>query len=62
MGRLVDSLGADRVLFGSDFPHPEGLGEPLEFEDHLEGLPVDDVRKIMSQNLQDLLQLDTLAV
>ena len=32
MGRLVDAFGADRVLFGSDFPHPEGLGEPLEFE------------------------------
>ena len=50
------------MLFGSDFPHPEGLGEPLEFEDQLAGLPDDDVRKIMSQNLQDLLRLDTLAV
>ena len=61
MGRLVDSLGADRVLFGSDFPHPEGLGVPLEFADQLAGLTDDDVRKIMSQNLQDLLRLDTLA-
>jgi predicted TIM-barrel fold metal-dependent hydrolase len=55
-------IGADRVLFGSDFPHPEGLGEPLEFEAQLDGLPDDAVRKIMSQNLQDLLRLETLTV
>ena len=36
---LVDALGADRVLFGSDFPHPEGLGDPLEFVDELADLP-----------------------
>jgi predicted TIM-barrel fold metal-dependent hydrolase len=60
MSGLVDAIGADRVLFGSDFPHPEGLGEPLEFEAQLDGLPADAVRKIMSQNLQDLLRLDPL--
>ena len=60
MSALVDAIGADRVLFGSDFPHPEGLGEPLEFEAELDGLPADAVRKIMSQNLQDLLRLDAL--
>jgi len=60
MAALVAAVGADRVLFGSDFPHPEGLGEPLEFEAQLAGLPAADVRKIMSQNLQDLLRLDAL--
>ena len=30
---LVELLGADRVLFGSDYPHPEGLAEPLSFVD-----------------------------
>ncbi len=24
------SIGADHVLFGSDYPHPEGLAEPLQ--------------------------------
>jgi predicted TIM-barrel fold metal-dependent hydrolase len=28
---LVDLLGADRVLLGSDFPHPEGLDDPWRF-------------------------------
>jgi len=60
MRGLIDALGADRVLFGSDFPHPEGLGEPLEFRRQLAGLDGVDVRKIMSQNLQDLLRLDSL--
>ena len=28
---LVDLLGAERVLLGSDYPHPEGLAEPRSF-------------------------------
>ena len=26
---LVDELGADHLLFGSDWPHPEGLAQPV---------------------------------
>jgi len=26
--QLIELVGADRVLFGSDYPHPEGLAEP----------------------------------
>ena len=27
---LVDlGIPADRLMFGSDFPHPEGMGDPL---------------------------------
>ena len=29
-GHLAELLGPDRVLFGSDYPHPEGLGEPVD--------------------------------
>ena len=25
---LVDVIGADNVVFGSDYPHPEGLLDP----------------------------------
>jgi predicted TIM-barrel fold metal-dependent hydrolase len=28
---LTDLLGADRVMLGSDFPHPEGLADPWRF-------------------------------
>ena len=33
---LVELLGADRVLFGSDYPHPEGMADPISFVDELD--------------------------
>jgi predicted TIM-barrel fold metal-dependent hydrolase len=48
---LVELLGDDQVLFGSDFPHPEGLADPLEFVDELQGLPDSSIRKVMGGNL-----------
>jgi predicted TIM-barrel fold metal-dependent hydrolase len=47
---LVDEIGADRVLFGSDYPHPEGVAEPVEFAQKLEGLSDAEVRMIMRDN------------
>ena len=52
---LVGLLGADHVIFGSDFPHVEGLADPLSYVDELSGLPDEDVRKIMGGNLMELL-------
>ncbi|HYZ99273.1 MAG TPA: amidohydrolase family protein [Acidimicrobiales bacterium] len=51
---LVELLGAEHVLFGSDFPHPEGMADPITYVDELEGLPRDDVVKIMGGNLAGL--------
>jgi predicted TIM-barrel fold metal-dependent hydrolase len=51
---LIDILGADRVLFGSDYPHPEGMSDPITFVDELDGLPDEDVRKVMGGNLAAL--------
>jgi predicted TIM-barrel fold metal-dependent hydrolase len=47
---LVKLVGADRVLFGSDFPHAEGLAEPTDFVDECIGLTDDEIRKIMRDN------------
>jgi len=58
---LIEVLGADHVLFGSDFPHPEGLADPLAFVDELDGLPQDEVAKIMGGNLAGLLGVGSLA-
>ncbi|HUY65177.1 MAG TPA: amidohydrolase family protein [Acidimicrobiales bacterium] len=52
---LIQLLGADRVLFGSDYPHPEGLADPLSFVDELTSVPHDDVAKIMGGNLGRLM-------
>lgn len=52
---LIKLLGAERVLFGSDFPHPEGLADPLSFVDELTSVPDEDVAKIMGGNLGHLM-------
>lgn len=54
---LCELIGSDRVLFGSDWPHPEGLADPITFVDDLKGLPDDDVRKVMGGNLAGLLHV-----
>ncbi|WP_027141365.1 MULTISPECIES: amidohydrolase family protein [Pseudofrankia] len=58
---LVKVLGADNVLFGSDYPHPEGLFDPVTFIDELDSLTVDEQRKIMGGNLGALMGVDPLA-
>jgi predicted TIM-barrel fold metal-dependent hydrolase len=54
---LVKLIGADHVLFGSDYPHPEGLAEPRTFLDHLFGLTDSEIRMIMRENGASLLGL-----
>jgi predicted TIM-barrel fold metal-dependent hydrolase len=54
LGALAGLIGEDRVLFGSDFPHPEGLADPVSYAQELKGLPDETVRKIMGGNLARL--------
>ena len=51
---LADTLGADRVLFGSDWPHAEGLANPRSFVDDLHGFADDEIRLIMRDNAESL--------
>ena len=55
---LGDLIGVDRVLFGSDYPHPEGLADPASYVDELEGAPEETVRKIMGANLARLMGVE----
>jgi len=57
-GRLAELLGPDRVLFGSDFPHPEGLGDPVSFVDEIAHLGEEMVAKIMGDNLARLMNME----
>jgi len=52
---LVDVLGADHVLFGSDYPHPEGLREPSDFVGLLDGCDDLTKRKVLRTNTAQLL-------
>ena len=54
--KIADEIGVDRMMFGSDFPHPEGLEEPLSYYEALEGFEAEETRKIMGANLQGLLE------
>jgi predicted TIM-barrel fold metal-dependent hydrolase len=54
---LIDTIGADHVLFGSDWPHAEGLVEPLLFEKEIEGIEAEARDLIMRTNMAALLGL-----
>jgi predicted TIM-barrel fold metal-dependent hydrolase len=52
---LAQELPMDHLLFGSDFPHPEGLADPLSYVDHLDRLSDDDIAKVMGGTLASLI-------
>jgi len=52
---LKDLLGIDRLLFGSDFPHAEGLPEPTDFVKDIPTFTDDEVRTVMRDNVLELL-------
>jgi len=53
---IADLVGIDRVIFGSDWPHPEGLADPIKLVDDLaeQGLDAEGIRKVMGGNLVEL--------
>jgi predicted TIM-barrel fold metal-dependent hydrolase len=53
---LIALMGADHILFGSDYPHPEGMAEPLSWLNLIGDLyPARDVVQMMGENLYGLL-------
>jgi predicted TIM-barrel fold metal-dependent hydrolase len=57
---LADLIGVERVLFGSDWPHGEGLAEPTHFVKELHDFSEGEVRKVMRDNALDLLGVDAI--
>jgi predicted TIM-barrel fold metal-dependent hydrolase len=54
---LIDAIGAEHVLFGSDWPHPEGIREPLDYLSRLDGRPDAVTRQVLRGNTARLLGL-----
>jgi predicted TIM-barrel fold metal-dependent hydrolase len=52
---LIDAIGASHVLFGSDWPHPEGIREPLDYVARLDGRPSAMTRQVLRGNTARLL-------
>ena len=54
---LAAQIGVENVCFGSDYPHPEGLADPVGFVDELAPLPEADQARIMGGNLARALRV-----
>ena len=55
--QIVEWMGADRVIFGSDWPHIEGMPKPLDYIEEMHGVDDDDRRKVLYDNVKELTQL-----
>jgi predicted TIM-barrel fold metal-dependent hydrolase len=53
---LKDLIGVDRIIFGSDWPHAEGLADPLSYVEDLDaaGFSQDEVERVMYANTAEL--------
>lgn len=47
-------MGTDRVLFGSDWPHIEGMPDPLNYLPELKAFSEEDQRRILLDNVTEL--------
>jgi predicted TIM-barrel fold metal-dependent hydrolase len=56
---LIDTVGPDRVLFGSDYPHPEGMRVPLDFLDFLKQYDAVTIDKVMYATAGNMLGLNS---
>ena len=56
VGWIMDQIGAEMLLFSSDYPHPEGGTDPIaEFEKTLKGVSREDTQRFFAGNMADLL-------
>lgn len=58
LDELVDALGIERLIFGSDWPHGEGKPAPLDYLEDVRGLSSEQLERFMWSNGRALLGLD----
>ena len=52
---MAELIGTEHILFGSDWPHGEGVSQPLDFTKELSGFDERATQRIMHDNAVDLL-------
>ena len=57
LDEVVALMGADHVIFGSDWPHIEGMPTPLDYLPEVAGLTASDRRMVLRDNTRALTQL-----
>ncbi|MGZ8764229.1 MAG: amidohydrolase family protein [Acidimicrobiia bacterium] len=58
--QIVEHVGSARVIFGSDWPHIEGMPEPLDYVRELKDFGADTRRQILHDNAAELTTLRAL--
>jgi hypothetical protein len=51
---VIELMGASHVIFGSDWPHIEGMPTPLDYLEEVEDLNNDDLQLVMRDNTRYL--------
>jgi predicted TIM-barrel fold metal-dependent hydrolase len=54
VAQVAELVGVDRVIFGSDWPHIEGMPEPLDYVQELKTFTDADRRRILLDNVVEL--------
>jgi hypothetical protein len=55
---LIDlGIPIDHLMFGSDFPHPEGMADPLAYSEVVKDLPMDQQALIMGGSLEKAMKV-----
>jgi predicted TIM-barrel fold metal-dependent hydrolase len=54
LGALKDDIGLDHLLFGSDWPHAEGMAHPKDFFANVASFTLDEQKLIMRENARRL--------
>jgi predicted TIM-barrel fold metal-dependent hydrolase len=55
LSALAELIGVERILFGSDWPHGEGVAQPLDFMKELSSFDEAATQRIMHDNAAELL-------
>jgi predicted TIM-barrel fold metal-dependent hydrolase len=55
---LAEAVGVDRIMFGSDYPHTDGLANPATYVNQLTDFDSESVRKIMRDNVRMLMSIE----
>ena len=58
VAELAKLVGIDHLFFGSDYPHPEGLADPLSYAEHHAELTEDEMAMVMGGTLSQIMRAD----
>ena len=56
-GVIELGIPIDHLMFGSDFPHPEGMADPLAYSEVVQNLPLDQQALIMGGSLEKAMKI-----